>query len=69
VAFGAKGRLVVGGSDNGLVYIFERKLGKLLETLHHSNAGLVQTIAVGIEIPQRYDTDCVSRHMTSVGTA
>ncbi|KAG2109490.1 hypothetical protein BD769DRAFT_1301006, partial [Suillus cothurnatus] len=44
VAFGAKGRLVVGGSDNGLVYIFERKFGKLLETLHHSNAGLVQTI-------------------------
>ncbi|KAG2136744.1 hypothetical protein BD769DRAFT_1385124 [Suillus cothurnatus] len=45
VAFDAKGRLVVGGSDNGLVYIFERKSGKLLETLHHSNARLVQTIA------------------------
>ncbi|KAG2095495.1 hypothetical protein BD769DRAFT_1394861 [Suillus cothurnatus] len=45
VAFGAEGRLVVGGSDNGLVYIFERKSGKLLETLHHSNAGLVQMIA------------------------
>ncbi|KAG2108100.1 WD40-repeat-containing domain protein [Suillus cothurnatus] len=69
VAFGAEGRLVVGGSDNGLVYIFERKSGKLLETLHHSNAGLVQTIAVGIEIPRRYDTDCVSRHATSAGAA
>ncbi|KAG1761266.1 WD40-repeat-containing domain protein [Suillus occidentalis] len=45
VAFGAEGRLVVGGSDNGLVYIFERKTGKLLETLHQSDAGLVQTIA------------------------
>ncbi|KAG1889731.1 uncharacterized protein F5891DRAFT_923600, partial [Suillus fuscotomentosus] len=45
VAFGAEGRLVVGGSDNGLVYIFERKTGKLLESLHHSNASLVQTIA------------------------
>ncbi|KAG1890842.1 hypothetical protein F4604DRAFT_1913656 [Suillus subluteus] len=44
VAFGAEGRLVVGGSDNSSVYIFERKSGKLLETLHHSNAGLVQTI-------------------------
>jgi hypothetical protein len=69
VAFGAEGRLVVGGSDNGLVYIFKRKSGKLLETLHHSNAGLVQMIAVGIEIPWRYDTDCVSRHTTSVGAA
>jgi hypothetical protein len=69
VAFGAKGRLVVGGSDNGLVYIFKRKSGKLLETLHHSNAGLVQTIAVGIEILRRYVTDCVSRHATSVGAA
>ncbi|KAG2119954.1 hypothetical protein BD769DRAFT_1332770, partial [Suillus cothurnatus] len=45
VAFGAEGRLVVGDSDNGLVYIFKRKSGKLLETLHHSNAGLVQMIA------------------------
>ncbi|KAG1836203.1 hypothetical protein DFJ58DRAFT_847087 [Suillus subalutaceus] len=52
VAFGAEGRLVVGGSDNGLVYIFERKSEKLLETLHHSNAGLVQTIAVVISASQ-----------------
>lgn len=49
MVFGAEGRLVVGGSDNGLVYIFERKTGKLLETLHHSDAGLVQTIAVGVD--------------------
>ncbi|KAG1882038.1 hypothetical protein C8R48DRAFT_562525, partial [Suillus tomentosus] len=46
VAFGAEGRLVVGGSDNGSVYVFERKSGKLLDTLRHSNAGLVQTITV-----------------------
>ncbi|KAG1908930.1 uncharacterized protein F5891DRAFT_898208, partial [Suillus fuscotomentosus] len=44
VAFGAEGRLIVGGSDNGSVYVFERKTGKLLDTLRHSNGGLVQTI-------------------------
>jgi hypothetical protein len=60
VAFGAEGRLVVGGSDNGLVYIFERKTGKLLETLHHSDAGLVQTIAVGVDfIGIMHGTDCL----------
>jgi hypothetical protein len=48
VAFGAEGRLVIGGSDHGSVYVFERKSGKVFETLHHSNTGLVQTIAVGV---------------------
>ncbi|KAG1880913.1 hypothetical protein F4604DRAFT_1578642 [Suillus subluteus] len=47
VAFGAEGRLVIGGSDHGSVYAFERKSGKVFATLRHSNTGLVQTIAVG----------------------
>ncbi|KAG1848866.1 hypothetical protein F4604DRAFT_1687573 [Suillus subluteus] len=45
VAFGAEGRMIIGGSDHGSVYAFERKSGKLFETLCHSNTGLVQTIA------------------------
>ncbi|KAG1775120.1 hypothetical protein EV702DRAFT_1047226 [Suillus placidus] len=45
VAFGAEGRLVIRGSDHGSVYAFERKSGKVFETLRHSNTGLVQTIA------------------------
>ncbi|KAG1892293.1 hypothetical protein F4604DRAFT_1672345 [Suillus subluteus] len=45
VAFGEEGKVVVGGSDNGLAYIFDRKMGQVLETLHHADAGLVQTIA------------------------
>ncbi|KAG1906100.1 uncharacterized protein F5891DRAFT_942424, partial [Suillus fuscotomentosus] len=49
VAFRAEGRLIVRGSDHGLVYVFERKSGKLFETLCHSNTDLVQTIAVGVE--------------------
>ncbi|KAG1896269.1 uncharacterized protein F5891DRAFT_936671, partial [Suillus fuscotomentosus] len=44
VAFGEEGKVVVGGSDNGLAYIFDRKTGQVLETLHHTDAGLVQTI-------------------------
>ncbi|KAG2740646.1 hypothetical protein P692DRAFT_201810824 [Suillus brevipes Sb2] len=45
VAFGAEGRLIIGGSDHGLVYVFERKSEKLLKSLQHSSTGLVQTIA------------------------
>lgn len=46
VAFGEEGKMVAGGSDNGSVYVFDRKTGKLLDTLHHADGGLVQTIAV-----------------------
>ncbi|KAG2118593.1 hypothetical protein DEU56DRAFT_918753 [Suillus clintonianus] len=45
VAFGEEGKVVVGGSDHGLVYIFDRKTGETLETLHHADTGLVQTIS------------------------
>ncbi|KAG1761662.1 hypothetical protein EDD22DRAFT_732608, partial [Suillus occidentalis] len=50
VAFGEEGKVVVGGSDTRLAYIFDRKTGQVLETLHHTDAGLVQTIVVSIEI-------------------
>lgn len=46
VAFGEDSRLVVGGSDNGSVYLFERRSGQLLTKLLHADDGLVQTIAV-----------------------
>ncbi|KAG2342973.1 WD40 repeat-like protein [Suillus weaverae] len=45
VAFGEEGKVVTGGSDNGSVYVFDRKTGELLDTLHHADGGLVQTIA------------------------
>ncbi|KAG1769701.1 WD40-repeat-containing domain protein, partial [Suillus placidus] len=50
VAFGEEGKVIVGGSDNGLAYVFDRKMGQVLKTLHHADAGLVQMIAVSIEI-------------------
>ncbi|KAG2335992.1 WD40 repeat-like protein [Suillus weaverae] len=37
VAFGEEGKVVVGGSDNGLIYVFNWKTGQILETLHHAD--------------------------------
>ncbi|KAG1843965.1 hypothetical protein F4604DRAFT_1547576, partial [Suillus subluteus] len=45
VVFREEGKVVVGGSDHGLVYIFDQKTGQTLETLHHADTGLVQTIS------------------------
>jgi WD40 repeat protein len=65
VAFGEEGKVVVGGSDTGLAYIFDRKTGQVLETLHHADAGLVQTIAVSIEIGHKicHSTDFQTRDL------
>lgn len=46
VAFGEDSRVIIGGSDHGAVYVFDRKTGKPLQVLHHAGNGLVQTIAV-----------------------
>jgi len=48
VAFGEESKLVIGGSDNGCVYLFDRRSGEIVETLHHSRTGLVQSLAVSI---------------------
>ncbi|KAI6097119.1 WD40-repeat-containing domain protein, partial [Pisolithus croceorrhizus] len=50
VAFGEESKIIVGGSDNGSVYLFERRTGRMLEKLAHSKTGLVQTITVRPEI-------------------
>jgi hypothetical protein len=46
VAFAEETRVVVGGSCNGVVYVFDRKTGTRLEILRHAKGGLIQTIAV-----------------------
>lgn len=47
VAFGEETKVVVGGSDCGVVYVFDRKTGKTLDVLdHHADGGLVQTVTV-----------------------
>jgi WD40 repeat protein len=46
VAFGENGKVVVGGSDHGIVYVFDRQTGTPLQVLHHADRGLVQTVTV-----------------------
>jgi len=46
VDFAEGSQVVVGGSDHGIVYIFDRKTGGVLQKLHHGRDELVQTIAV-----------------------
>jgi outer membrane protein assembly factor BamB len=50
VAFGEDAKVVIGGSDHGAVYVFDRKTGKPLQVLHHADKGLVQTITVCNEL-------------------
>jgi len=46
VAFADNTQAVIGGSDHGQVYIFDRRSGKVLERLKHSRTGGVETLAV-----------------------
>ena len=55
--FGEDGKVVVGGSDHGVVYVFDRRTGSRLDILRHADAGLVQTIAVSGYTPSAYETD------------
>ncbi|KAI6023549.1 WD40-repeat-containing domain protein, partial [Pisolithus microcarpus] len=46
VAFMEDGTVIVGGSDNGLVYIFEKNTGTLRQRLRHSQTARAQTVTV-----------------------
>jgi hypothetical protein len=46
VAFGEDDRIIVGGSDHGVVYVFDRKSGSPLGVLQHAKDGQVQTVTV-----------------------
>lgn len=46
VEFGEDGNILVGGSDHGTIYVFDRKTGRLMETLHHDDDGLAQALTV-----------------------
>ena len=48
VIFAEDDTVVVGGSDHGAEYTFDRKTGTNLDKLVHSRRGLVQTITVSI---------------------
>ncbi|KIK12252.1 hypothetical protein PISMIDRAFT_18872 [Pisolithus microcarpus 441] len=44
VAFAEDGTVIIGGSDNSLVYIFEKNTGTLWQRLHHSQMARAQTV-------------------------
>ncbi|KAF8573555.1 hypothetical protein K439DRAFT_1375051, partial [Ramaria rubella] len=46
VVFGENWEIIVSGSNHGLVYLFERETGRLLNVLCHADKGLVQTLMV-----------------------
>jgi hypothetical protein len=48
VAFGEMGRVVIGGSDHGVVYVFNRKTAETVQILQHGERNMVQTITVSI---------------------
>jgi DNA-binding beta-propeller fold protein YncE len=47
VAFGERGHVVVGGSDHGIVYVFDRMTGNKMVELKAAEQGMVQTVTVG----------------------
>ena len=51
VAFGEDSQVVVGGSDHGVVYVFDRKTGEILDQLHHAPDGLAPAISVSVDRP------------------
>lgn len=46
VAFAEEGKLIVGGSDHGRVYLFDRKTREPQGTLKHAEHGMVQMVEV-----------------------
>ena len=49
VLFGEDGKVVIGGSDHGSIYVFDRRTGEVLQVLKHADSGMggmVQTVTV-----------------------
>ena len=44
---------MVGGSDHGAVYVFDRETGGPVDLLRHSDRGLVQTLTVSEILNQK----------------
>lgn len=48
VAFASDGRSVIGGSDHGVAYVYDRKSAQVFDVLHHAldDEAVVQTVSV-----------------------
>lgn len=68
VAFGESGKVVVGGSDHGRVYVFDKDTGELRETLIVCDGHSLQTIAVSILLRSYLDPTLISHRLTHTTT-
>lgn len=59
VVFGEKATLVVGGSDAGIIYVFDKNEGTLKQELQHADKARVQTVAVR-SLPRINQHDCLT---------
>lgn len=50
VVFADNSHAIIGGSDHGQAYIFDRKTGKVLHKLKHAKKGGAETIAVSLAL-------------------
>ena len=48
VKFGKDSCVLVGGSDHGTIYVFDRKTALVVETLQHEDDGLSQALTVSV---------------------
>ena len=48
VEFGKDSRVLVGSSDHGTIYVFDRKTELMVETLQHEDDGLSQALTVSV---------------------
>ena len=48
VEFGEESQVLVGGSDHGAIYVFDRKTDLLLDILRHDDDGLSQAVTVSL---------------------
>lgn len=46
VCFGENGGVVIGGSNDGSIYVFDHESGASLDILHHSKSARTQTVTV-----------------------
>lgn len=69
VAFAENGHVVVGGGNDGMIYVFDRRSGVTLDTLcHEPHVKGSQTLTVSFLFCCRYLTDDVcARHSIVMG--
>ena len=54
IVFAENNRLLVGGSNHGLIYLFDTRTGRKLGTLRHRRSDCVQVVAVSSLTARRF---------------